>query len=782
MLVSLRLINFRRHVDTEINFSDDAQIIAITGRNGSGKSTLLEAITYALYGESRHGRRYLSLAVRRGAEAEGMQVDLTFQVAGTEYFVSRRHERGKTTAILRANGNDIMRSPDGVTAEIRTILGMDAAGFQLAIIARQNDVMALSDLRPARRRQTITRLLRQDALTKAKGAAADEKNRNLSVLRAFGETPDLEILQQEVKEVQEDLDGYDAALADSKEALTSLENEILASATVAEEWQAAQIAHASAAAEARAVESEVTRVRAELVREEGAIPVVTASDPGLSFTELDEQISDLSGQIASGEQAKQVQKLRADAVRELNAVSARLVQVTSELGGRTVETARQDLEKAREAQSAAEQRVVELRKTVTAVNEELIAPRGELSALRGRMRRAEELGAVCDACEQEISQDHKHTQQEQHRAQEAELTAVIGELEGKVGATQEALQEAEVEAVSARERAVKAATVTHQVEVLATEVSQLAERKGGLEERVASLKVEDINLDALYVKRSELGQMRKQLELFREQERLVKEAERRVADLAGREKDATERLEKAQAAVAGSKPSPKLVEAHARLEKVRALREAEQKVVHSIQTEHAKSRERLRGSQRLLEEARTQAEKAFKVRSMADRAAKAARLLDETAERMATQIRPALEGEISAILTRMSEGRFTSVKLDDNYDVKVEDDGDYRPLMELSGGEQVLVALSTRLALSQVVAGRQPHGGLQLLVLDEVFGSQDTERREAIMQALRAMRSDYGQILLISHVGGIDEGADRVIDVQLRQDESAGNVAEVNIL
>ena len=47
-LSSLRLQNFRQHVDTKIVF--DEGLTGIIGPNGAGKPTLLEAIAWALYG------------------------------------------------------------------------------------------------------------------------------------------------------------------------------------------------------------------------------------------------------------------------------------------------------------------------------------------------------------------------------------------------------------------------------------------------------------------------------------------------------------------------------------------------------------------------------------------------------------------------------------------------------------------------------------------------------------------------------------------------------------
>src|SRR4051812_44060298 len=116
MITNLHMQNFRRHADTELSFAADSQIVLLSGRNGAGKTTILEAVTYSLYGVGRHGKRHLTKLVRRGAELEGMQVNMTFLVGDVTYEVVRRLERGKSSAQLYANGNLIVQTADGVTA------------------------------------------------------------------------------------------------------------------------------------------------------------------------------------------------------------------------------------------------------------------------------------------------------------------------------------------------------------------------------------------------------------------------------------------------------------------------------------------------------------------------------------------------------------------------------------------------------------------------------------------------------------------------------------------
>ncbi len=89
-------------------------------------------------------------------------------------------------------------------------------------------------------------------------------------------------------------------------------------------------------------------------------------------------------------------------------------------------------------------------------------------------------------------------------------------------------------------------------------------------------------------------------------------------------------------------------------------------------------------------------------------------------------LRPDLSDLASAFLRDLTNGRYTELELDEDYGATLLDDGD--PKAVISGGEEDVANLALRLAISQMIAERagQP---LSLLVLDEIFGSLDEDRR-----------------------------------------------------
>ncbi|MHB2017172.1 MAG: SbcC/MukB-like Walker B domain-containing protein [Candidatus Xenobia bacterium] len=134
------------------------------------------------------------------------------------------------------------------------------------------------------------------------------------------------------------------------------------------------------------------------------------------------------------------------------------------------------------------------------------------------------------------------------------------------------------------------------------------------------------------------------------------------------------------------------------------------------------------------------------------------RLLGAFREHQARQARPQLEQQASMLLEQMTDGRYPQLSLNDKYEVQVLDGTVSRRLEAMSGGENDLVHLCLRLAISRLMA-RNRGIDIQLLVLDEVLGSQDAERRAHIVRALHGLQAAFRQTLLITHVDEVAQGA-----------------------
>src|SRR5688572_17483008 len=52
-----------------------------------------------------------------------------------------------------------------------------------------------------------------------------------------------------------------------------------------------------------------------------------------------------------------------------------------------------------------------------------------------------------------------------------------------------------------------------------------------------------------------------------------------------------------------------------------------------------------------------------------------------------------------------------------------------------------------------------------LLVLDEVFGSLDVDRRQNVVELLRRLEDRFEQVILITHIEGVKDELDHVVMV-----------------
>jgi exonuclease SbcC len=138
------------------------------------------------------------------------------------------------------------------------------------------------------------------------------------------------------------------------------------------------------------------------------------------------------------------------------------------------------------------------------------------------------------------------------------------------------------------------------------------------------------------------------------------------------------------------------------------------------------------------------------------------RALTDLRNELNAALRPDLSELASGFIRDLTNGRYADLELDEEYSATLLDDGD--PKAVISGGEEDVANLALRLAISQMIAERagQP---LSLLILDEIFGSLDEDRRSAVVDLLRSLADRFPQVILITHIDSVREGFDRVVRV-----------------
>ena len=159
---------------------------------------------------------------------------------------------------------------------------------------------------------------------------------------------------------------------------------------------------------------------------------------------------------------------------------------------------------------------------------------------------------------------------------------------------------------------------------------------------------------------------------------------------------------------------------------------------------------------------------------------------------MIENVLPQLEAEANHILGRLSANQLhvqfvtqrakrgashrESTKLIDTLDILIGDTQGTRSYETYSGGEAFRVNFAIRLSLARLLAQRSG-AALQLLVIDEGFGTQDEAGCDRLIAAINAIAADFACILTVTHMPHLKEAFQTHIEVYKDDRGSQVNLA-----
>ncbi len=147
---------------------------------------------------------------------------------------------------------------------------------------------------------------------------------------------------------------------------------------------------------------------------------------------------------------------------------------------------------------------------------------------------------------------------------------------------------------------------------------------------------------------------------------------------------------------------------------------------------------------------------------------------------------PEIEIETNKLLGRMTDNRM-SVKIEtqretkkgdtvETLDIKIGDELGTRNYEMFSGGEAFRIDFAIRIALSKLLA-RRAGAPLPTLIVDEGFGTQDSNGLEKLKEAIISIQDDFEKILVVTHIEEFRDAFPTRIDVVKTPD---GSTIQVN--
>ena len=121
--------------------------------------------------------------------------------------------------------------------------------------------------------------------------------------------------------------------------------------------------------------------------------------------------------------------------------------------------------------------------------------------------------------------------------------------------------------------------------------------------------------------------------------------------------------------------------------------------------------------------------------------------------------------QAAELFAELTDHEYDELRVDpETYQLQISDGGSVYGLDRFSGSEIDLANLALRVAISEHIHF-QSGGSIGLLVLDEVFGPLDEDRKARMLLALERLRGRFRQVLVVTHDPSIKEQLPNAIEV-----------------
>jgi len=801
----LILKNFKRFRDEEIHFKDG--ITGILGNNGTGKSSIVQAIFFALYGVQATGIAADYIVSSFASPKDKCEVRLDFRIRGDNFSVLRTFKKGKTVthdATFHREGKLMATGVSQVEEAVKRTLGMGPVDFKNTIYAGQKDLLTLLDNTPAKRKEWFKRALGIDYLDAGSQKILKERI-DAKTCELTGKEGELKAMagrqsEEEFAALQASVAGFHAAIAEHTKArdllaikrkeydagLKVLAEKRTAFARLQQHEQTLRRERDADIAQAKKSEAAIALIADEETEFNRIKPVADSYEPlrqrleglrekrnefekltaGLGFATR--ELADLAAR--AGKQKNKIKELE----NEVQKKAELIAKVRAGLGT-TQEIAEDRLD------AAVNFRLAEINNRTGTLAAQLKHYTDEREKILADQKTIREAGAdgTCPLCRQKLGQHFGNI--------EAEFEAKLQELADKAVADlekQEKLKKEKSGIESLKPFLDAIRTITEKLRQGPACEAELAEIEGRHAKRAQEHKTIAESIAALDYKddlftacEREAAEARKVQARFEELRKKIGEGEKekiRLADFTARIAGRNAELAKVADEIKAAAFDP------AEVTKLEAVLAETDTALRNEELGIAGATKDLRFAEEKIAEYKAAATQIAHLRKEAEETKNEIELLKLTRGIIAEYViylmqvvRSRIEGEVSRIISEITGGRYEDVLLDEDFNLVVRDvDTDY-PIDRFSGGEQDDIAVALRIALSRYLAELHNVHESTFLIFDEIFGSQDEERRNNLLTALRTQESRFPQILLISHIPEMQGEFANTLIVEMGTDQSS---------
>ena len=786
----ITLSNFRRFNQLDL---DDLPVglIGIIGENGSGKSTILEAVGWALYGTyALTGRTEKEGVKTQGAAPdENCEVTLEFEMAEDTYKIVRRlhGKRAIAQAFIYKNGEDkaAAEREEGVNTYVSKLFGMDRATFFASVFARQKELDLLTSQNAAERQKIIRRLLRIDLID----SAITEIRRDNRLKKQLAENLkemliDVTAVTAEIKELLKKKKQTTKQSEADEKIFKDIKTELTSARAIKQEMESKRKAFQRIHTSLFSIEKEIRNnleqmeKRAEELKElQGEKKeLIQIEHKETLYISVRKALEELEGKRGLFEEKKNLKKDLDERQNDQSKILQGKQRLSDSLSAhKGLAEKKKTMEMELKSERIDLNRVA---KKINTLSARLEACQESIVLLEEKKKNIKKLGpeSKCPECAQDLGANYENildhfdkeiisqqqaiadlnSKSKEQKAKSKSLEKHIEDIESKLeGLREDEKEEAGIKSKFDMEEK-RLVAITESINLKKARIDKIGKLQFS-ETKYEELKKQNKDLLKFHERIMELGtktaripSLAKEIKSLSEQaaelnkERISKEKEQKAIGFSDKEQEAAERhYEDLQN------------KAHKQELAIKEIKHQIEKI--KLQKEQKEAE--LKRQKETQEKWKTADNETKKLTVLDD-------LMDRFRQNLASRIRPMLTARTSQLVAGTTGGRYAAVDLDEEYNVSVYDGTESFPVKRFSGGEQDLVNLCLRVAISQVISEQNSRTGINFIALDEIFGSQDAGRKESILKALNNLSGQFRQIFLITHHEDLKDAMQHVLIVE----------------
>ncbi len=795
----LKIKNFKQYKDCTISFPEG--LTGLIGKNGAGKSTIFEAIYLALYGKYKYNKD--KMRNDNAKSNEPIEVELSFEENNNSYRIKRKYTGINLTPnaelFINDEENASIFGANEVTKKITRLLKIDSKNFKNSFFSEQKEVTALLDMKGNERQVQFRIMLGLQKLDKLEDRIKDKKSETDKELNALSKIlltdSQIEQLKNDEENLHKELkvnEEKEIIITQSLNNLQTLYNTIKSQIQIEEEK-----------------EREVNKITKNIISVEERISASTKNllDYKKTINERLENKNELINISSFKDEYEkslikysELLKQKTDYANKINLEKSITEKMESEkeLDSEIIPLQNTinsfiDIEKEKERITKEFNHVKELiqnkEELKTEIKKRYDLVESEIAKLNKYIKKLNNLGidSPCPECNRPLGEEYYNKMLTEYQLNlnkfeidkeeiQLNLKNINDEIELLKQKNSDLLKGANLLVETENDLKNK----KQNLEYLEKRVSKIKNEISVLQndyENYKNISFNENELNEVEIKKNELKPYAEKYIKLQTLVKQIPEIQQKITDT----EELINKLNKELLLLKSNKDIIKFEETS--LIELRNERDAKVKELTKVNNEKTEITININNVKNSIKSItktlNDDAKKRIEKEAIETRIKTFNKLVDFIKEfkiKLQSKELPIISQSADKLFTEITKGRYSGLRIDPDFNFYINRDGIDVPVETLSGGEKDLASICLRIAISKRIAALCGRKNMGFLALDEVFGSQDKNRREDLVNTLQVVSNDFKQIFIVTHNQDVDEVFPNKLLVQLKGNYSVAEL------